>query len=91
MDGHVPDIPELIITTNILRTNEQLTRIDSKKSELLKAYGQYTQILTDVIRTIIKKQNEIAEMRKKQARTAQVGKGEARTTARRRKNTAVKK
>ncbi len=67
MDGPVSDIPELINSTNILRANEQLTRVGSKKSELLEAYGQYTQVLTDAIMTIITTQNKIAEIRKKQA------------------------
>ena len=68
MSGPVSDIPELINSTNILRANEQLTRVDNKKTELLEVYGQYTQILTDAIMTIIRTQNKIAEIRKSRHR-----------------------
>lgn len=87
MNGQSSNIPELINSTNILRTNEQLTRVSDKKSELLEAYGQYTQILTNVIMTIIRKQNEIAEIRKKQTSAARVKKTRSRTG--RRKNTTA--
>lgn len=89
MDGPVPDIPELINSTNILRANEQLTRVGNKKTELLEVYGQYTQILTDVIMTIIRTQNKIAKIRKKQAsavRTKRTG-----SKNKRRRNTTSKK
>ena len=89
MNGPVSDIPELINSTNILRANEQLTRVDNKKTELLEVYGQYTQILTDAIMTIIRTQNKIAEIRKKQAsaaRTKRTG-----SKSKRRRNTTSKK
>ena len=89
MNGPVSDIPELINSTNILRANEQLTRVDNKKTELLEVYGQYTQILTDAIMTIIRTQNKIAEIRKKQesaVRTKRTG-----SKSRRRRSTTSKK
>ena len=88
MDNQVSDIPELINSTNILRANEQLTRVGNKKSELLEIYVQYTRVLTDVIMTIIRTQNKIAEIRKNQApatRTKRTG-----LKTRRRKNTTSK-
>ncbi len=89
VDGPVSDIPELINSTNILRANEQLTTVGNKKSELLEVYGQYTQVLTDAIMTIIRTQNKIAAIRKKQASATRAKKAGSKTG--RRKNTTSKK
>jgi hypothetical protein len=42
-------IPELINTTNLLRTNEYLTKETAKKSQLLTLYEQYTNELENLV------------------------------------------
>jgi len=60
-------IPELINSTNLLRTNDFLTKTGEKKSELLIAYDQYTKQLENTLTKIIKIQEQLKKLVKKRS------------------------
>ena len=60
-------IPELINSTNLLRTNDFLTKTGDKKSELLTAYDQYVKQLENTLTKIIKIQEQLKKLAKKKS------------------------
>ena len=52
-------LPELINTTNVLRTNEHLTKVSKTKTKLLETYEQYTKELESVINSMIEIQVQL--------------------------------
>jgi hypothetical protein len=64
----VYDIPELITSTNLLRSNEHLVKIATKQSELLTAYAQYSEALQDMIAEIFGIQNDLKNILKEQSK-----------------------
>ena len=65
--GKSESIPELINSTNILRTNEFLTKSDSKKSELLKTYAEYLDQLENLLSAMFEIQTELKDIIKIQS------------------------
>ena len=70
----VSEIPELITSANLLRSNEYLSKVNEKKTQLLAAYEQYSitmeKLLSSVfdLKEILKKQSSmIFSKRKKQS------------------------
>ena len=63
----VPEIPELITSTNLLRSNEYLVKTNDKKTELLSAYEQYSTALEDLLSIVFEIQYELKEILKDQS------------------------
>ena len=56
------NIPELIESTNLLRTNDHLLEINSKNTELLAAYKQYAEELEKMFDTVFAIQKDLKEI-----------------------------
>ena len=61
------DIPELIKSTNLLRSNDHLLEVNQKKSELTSAYQQYSKELEQMLRTVFGIQKDLKEILKTQS------------------------
>ncbi len=57
-----PDIPELIKSTNLLRSNEHLVEVNSKRSELISSYKQYSKELEKMLATVFDIQRDLKEI-----------------------------
>jgi predicted nucleic acid-binding Zn-ribbon protein len=58
----VSEIPELITSANLLRSNEYLSKANEKKTELLSAYAQYSNALEKLLTTVFDIQNDLKEI-----------------------------
>ncbi len=58
----VSEIPELITSANLLRSNEHLSKANEKKTELLSAYAQYSNALEKLLLTVFDIQNDLKEI-----------------------------
>lgn len=67
LDTSTPDIPELIESTNLLRSNDHLTEVNSKKSELIASYKQYSKELEKMLATVFEIQKDLKEILKTQS------------------------
>ncbi|NIM25338.1 MAG: hypothetical protein GTN97_01530 [Nitrosopumilaceae archaeon] len=56
------NMPELIESANLLRTNDHLLEINSKNTELLSAYKQYTEELEKMLDTVFAIQKDLKEI-----------------------------
>jgi len=63
----VSEIPELITSANLLRSNEYLSKANEKKTELLTAYAQYSNALEKLLSTVFDIQNDLKEILKQQS------------------------
>ncbi len=63
----VSEIPELITSANLLRSNEYLSKANEKKTELLSAYEQYFVTLEELLSSVFDIQNDLKEILKKQS------------------------
>ena len=61
------DMPELINSTNLLRSNEYLSKISEKQSELLSVYGQYSKALENMIEMVFDIQNDLKNILRAQS------------------------
>lgn len=61
------EIPELITSANLLRSNEYLLKANEKKTELLSAYTQYSEALEELLSTVFDIQNDLKEIVKEQS------------------------
>ena len=61
------DIPELIKSTNLLRSNDHLLEVNQKKSELTSAYQQYSKELENMLATVFDIQKDLKEILKTQS------------------------
>jgi len=59
LDEPTKELPELISSANLLRSNEYLQKINEKKSELLSTYKQYSKSLEEILSTVFEIQNEL--------------------------------
>ena len=62
------NIPEMIESANLLRTNEYLSKSDEKKTELIDAYGHYSNALEELLTTVFDIQKDLKEILKEQSR-----------------------
>jgi len=62
------DMPELITSSNLLRSNEHLTKVSKKQSELIFAYEQYSMALEDMNTAIFDIQNDLKNLLKEQSK-----------------------
>ena len=67
LGGPTLDMPELITSANLLRSNEYLTKVSKKQSELLSAYGQYSKVLEDMITVVFDIQNDLKNILREQS------------------------
>ena len=56
------NMPELIESANLLRTNDHLLEINSKNAELVSAYKQYTEELEKMLDTVFAIQKDLKEI-----------------------------
>ena len=62
------NIPEMIESANLLRSNEHLLKSDKKKTELIDAYGQYSKELEELLSTVFDIQQDLKEVLKEQSK-----------------------
>jgi len=65
--GTISEIPELITSANLLRSNEYLSKTNEKKTELLSVYEQYSVALEQFLSTVFDIQNDLKEIIKQQS------------------------
>ena len=65
--GEPEDIPELITSANLLRSNEHLSKANAKKTELLSVYAQYSEALEELLSTVFDIQNDLKDIVKEQS------------------------
>lgn len=58
---------EMIESTNLLRTNEYLSKTNEKKTELLIAYEQYSKSLEELLLTVFDIQKDLKNILKEQS------------------------
>jgi len=63
----VSEIPELITSANLLRSNEYLAKANDKKTELLSAYAKYSLAIEELLTTAFDIQNDLKEILKDQS------------------------
>lgn len=63
----IPEIPQLIASANLLRSNEYLTKITEKQSELLFAYANYSESLEKILATVFDIQNDLKNILRAQS------------------------
>ncbi len=56
------NMPELIESANLLRTNDHLLEINSKNTELVSTYKQYTEELEKMLDTVFAIQKDLKEI-----------------------------
>ena len=61
-----PEMPELIQSANLMRKNEYLVEVNSKNSQLISAYENYSKELEDMLSTIFEIQKDLKEILKTQ-------------------------
>ncbi len=74
LGGSISDMPELITSANLLRSNEYLTKVSEKQSELLSAYDLYSKALEDMIAVVFDIQNDLKNLLKEQSKLISVRK-----------------
>lgn len=57
-----PALPEVINMTNLLRTNEFLTKTDQKRAELIAMYDMYTRQLEQIVTSLLSIQNDLRDI-----------------------------
>ena len=67
LEGSVSDLPELINTANLLRSNECLLKVNEKKADLLSIYEQYSNVLEELLLYVLEIQNDLKEILKEQS------------------------
>lgn len=67
LDSPTLDMPELINSTNLLRSNEYLSKVSDKQLELLTVYGQYSKALEDMIEMVFDIQNDLKTILREQS------------------------
>ena len=55
-------MPEMIESTNILRENEFLKKMDSKKTELINSYEHYSKQIENLLTSVFDIQNDLKEV-----------------------------
>jgi len=61
------DMPEMIQSANLIRSNEYLSKANEKKSELLIAYAQYSAALEELLSSVFDIQKDLKEILKDQS------------------------
>jgi hypothetical protein len=61
------NIPEMIESANLLRSNEYLSKSNEKKTELIDTYDQYSKALEELLSTVFEIQHDLKEILKEQS------------------------
>ena len=61
------EIPELITSANLLRSNEFLSKINQKKTELVSVYEEYSESLEVMLSSVFEIQKDLKEILKTQS------------------------
>ena len=85
------DMPELITSANLLRSNEYLAKVSKKQSELLSAYGQYSKTLEDMIAMVFDIQNDLKNILREQSNLISDRKSRKSSVSKKRKSTIKRK
>ena len=87
-----PDLAlaEMINSTNILRLNEYLAKSDEKKTNLILAYGQYTQQLEQIISSLLSIQVDLRDIIKTEASIIETQESQTNKSKTRRKSQTKK-
>lgn len=64
----ISDMPELITSANLLRSNEYLTKVTKKQSELLSAYDNYSKALEEMLDSVFDIQQDLTTLLKEQSK-----------------------
>ena len=67
LEKPVPQIPELITSANLLRSNEYLSKVNEKKTDLLYAYAQYSESLEELLSSVFEIQTDLKDILKEQS------------------------
>jgi hypothetical protein len=67
LEKNSDDFPELIKSTNLLRSNDHLLEMNHKKSELTAVYSQYSKELEHMLATVFEIQKDLKEILKTQS------------------------
>lgn len=62
IDKSFSPMPEMIESTNILRENEFLKKMDGKKTELIDSYEHYSNQIEDILSSVFDIQNELKKI-----------------------------
>ncbi|MFZ8907771.1 MAG: hypothetical protein ACO2Y5_07200 [Nitrosopumilaceae archaeon] len=66
LDRQSPEMPELIQSSNLIRKNDQLSEINSKSSQLISTYENYSKELEQMLATVFEIQKDLKEILKTQ-------------------------
>ena len=67
LDDYPSEIPELITSANLLRSNEFLSKINEKKTELVSVYEEYSEALEAILSSVFEIQKDLKEILKTQS------------------------
>ena len=85
------NMPELITSANLLRSNEYLAKVSKKQSELLSTYGQYSKVLEDMIAMVFDIQNDLKNILREQSNLISDRKSRKSSVSKKRKSTIKRK
>jgi hypothetical protein len=91
LGGPILDMPELIISANLLRSNEYLAKVSEKQSQLLYSYGLYSKALEDMIAVVFDIQNDLKNLLKEQSKLISVRKSSRKSSISKNKRTSIKR
>ena len=67
MGDVVSNIPELITSSNLLRSNEYLLKLDQKKTDLISLYAQYSSSMETMLSSLFEIQHELTGILQEQS------------------------
>lgn len=68
LGGPISDMPELITSANLLRSNEYLAKVSKKQSELLSVYDNYSKALEEMLDSVFDIQKDLTTLLKEQSK-----------------------
>ncbi len=81
IDKSFSPMPEMIESTNILRENEFLKKMDGKKTELIDSYEHYSNQIEDILSSVFDIQNELKKIIEIQSQLMKPKKSRKRSSA----------
>lgn len=85
ISNHAEPMPELINSSNLLRQNEYLTKINEKNTALVLAYREYSSELQKMLSTVFEIQNDLKEVLKSQSTLIKSSRSKSNKKTRRKK------
>ena len=61
------NMPEMIESSNLMRSNDYLSKANEKKTDLLKTYEQYSKSLEELLSTVFDIQKDLKDILKEQS------------------------